>query len=107
MTMQVNLQPISMLPLVLLRVEPAGQVTAQLVGLPEVQATAATREEALDRVRELLDDWLTSGRLALLEARGENPWRSFAGWAKNDPEYGEFLEELNRYRQDLDAEPQE
>ncbi|SRR5260370_15385639 len=104
--MQTTFEPISMFPLVLVRTEPPGQITAQLVGLPELRATAATREEALRQVRQLLGEWLASGRLAALEMRNENPWRTFAGWAKGDPEYSQFLDAMQRCRQDIEAEQQ-
>jgi len=93
--MQTTFEPISMFPLVLVRTEPPGQITAQLVGLPELRATAATREEALRQVRQLLG-----------EMRNENPWRTFAGWAKGDPEYSQFLDAMQRCRQDIEAEQQ-
>jgi hypothetical protein len=34
-----------------------------VVGLPEVRATAATRDEALEQVRSVLRQWLASGQL--------------------------------------------
>ena len=89
-------------PLVVFRPEPEGQVTAQVVGLPEVQATAATRAEALQGVRQVLHEWLEAGRLIPLETPIENPWRRHAGWAKNDPEYGEFLDQIHRQRQEVE-----
>jgi len=102
--MPTNLHPLWLGPLVLVRSEPPGQVTAQIVGLPELQATAATRDEALEGVRQLIDQWLASGRLVPLQRPAENPWRGHAGWAKDDPEYGEFLEQINRQRLEMDSE---
>ncbi len=91
-------------PLVTFRPDAEGRVTAQVVGLPEVQATAATREQALQGVRQLLRQWLDNGRLTILDGSEENPWRAYAGWAGNDPEYGQFLDELKRQREEMDGQ---
>ena len=40
---------------ILVRADSSGQHTAQAVGLPDVVATAGTREEALQRVRDMLE----------------------------------------------------
>lgn len=92
--------PIS--PLVLVRPEPPGQYTAQVVGLSEIRATAATREEAIQQVRQVLMAWLASGQLVAVQLPPENPWLKYAGWAKDDPDYEEYLEEIRRFRQEED-----
>jgi hypothetical protein len=86
--------------LVVVRPEPPGQHTAAVVGLPEIHATAPTREEALEQVRAVLRDWLASGQLVPVELPQDNPWIKYAGWAKDDPDYGAYLEELARARQE-------
>jgi hypothetical protein len=71
---------------VILRPEPPGQFTAQVVGLPEIHAVAPTREEAVGRVRAALGDWLASGRLIPVELSSENPWVELPGHTEpNDP----------------------
>src|SRR5262249_25956847 len=95
--------------LVVVRPEPPGQYTAQLVGLPELQATAATRDEALAQVRRLLEQWHEDGRLVPVEvslpaakppaAHGHDP---------KDLLDQEFLEDLERFRrEDLERTLQE
>ena len=76
-----------------------GQFTAQLVGLPELAATAATREEAIQQVRKRLAEYLASGRLVLVGA--PHPLMQWSGHADpNDPLEKEFLEELERLRRE-------
>jgi hypothetical protein len=87
--------------LVLVRPEPPGQYTAQLVGLPEMRATAATREEAVRQVGHELNQWLASGRLVAIEAPQENPaLKGFGRADAGDPLEQEFLEDLARFRQE-------
>ena len=85
---------------VVVRPEPPGQHTATVVGIPEIHATAATREEAIEQVHARLRDWLTSGQLVAVELPQDNPWLKYAGWTKDDPDYGVYLEELERARQE-------
>jgi hypothetical protein len=81
------------------RPEPPGQFTAQAVGLPEIQATAANREEAIAQVRAILHQWLTEGRLVSIEVSKENPLLRWSGYADpNDPNEQAYLEELARFR---------
>jgi hypothetical protein len=87
---------------IVVRAAPAGQFTAQLLGLPELQATAASREEAIEQVRAYLGEWINAGQLVTIEVPAANSLMKWFGWAKDDPEYGLFLEEIRRYREDVD-----
>jgi hypothetical protein len=89
---------------VTVRPEAAGQFTAQAVGLPDVRATAATREEALARVHELLRDLLVSGQVVSIGWLTENSLLQWAGRQDpNDPEEQAFLEILaEQRREDLE-----
>jgi predicted RNase H-like HicB family nuclease len=85
---------------VIIRAEPSGQFTAQLPGIPELKATATTREEAIQALRSLLSQWLQAGQLVALDLPVENPWLEFAGWAKDDPDRDMYLEELTRAKKE-------
>ena len=86
---------------VVVRPEPAGNFTAQVVGLPELVATAATREEAIEQVRALLRDWVMAGRLVSVEVPVTNPLLEFTGHTDpNHPIEREFLKELARLKQE-------
>src|SRR5438552_13052981 len=52
---------------VVVQPEPPGQHTAAVVGLPEIRATAVTREEAIELVRATFRAWLASGQLVHVE----------------------------------------
>ncbi len=86
---------------VLVRPEPAGQFTARVVGLPELQATAATREQALQHIRDTLAEWIASGQLVALPIPPAHPLQGFSGWIDpNNPLEQEFLQDLARFRQE-------
>lgn len=83
------------------RVEPSGQFTAQVVGVPELHATAPMRAEAIELVRAMLADWLASGQLMSIEVPRPNPLLHFPGHLDpNDPLEQEFVEEMARQRRD-------
>jgi len=86
------------------RLEPSGQFTAQVVGVPQLRATAATRAEAIEKVRAMVSDWLASGQLIAIEVPCPNPLLHFSAHLDaNDPLEQEFVEELaRRRREDLE-----
>src|SRR5262249_10902210 len=92
--------------LVRVRAEPAGGFTAEAVGLPEVTATAATREEAVRQVQLRILKRVTDGRLDVV--RVAPPGKSTPGISStpidpNSPEEQVFLKELARLkREDLE-----
>jgi hypothetical protein len=98
---------LSLRPLVTVSENTPGGVTAQVVGLPELSATAPTREEALKRLRFALQEWQAQGRLTTLEIPLENPLLKWAGHAKDDPMFEEYLEEIRRYREEVDRREQQ
>jgi hypothetical protein len=84
---------------IVVRSEPTGQFTAHLLGLPELAATAAGREDAIEQVRIRIGEWLEEGRLALVETPKENPLLKWFGWIDpNDPDEQVYLQELARLK---------
>jgi hypothetical protein len=61
--------PDSWLHWVVVRADPTGQFTAQVVGLPELQSTAAVKDDAVEEVRAMLADWFAAGRLVPIGRR--------------------------------------
>jgi predicted RNase H-like HicB family nuclease len=86
--------------LVLVRNEPNGQFTGHLVGVPELHATGATREEVIRQIRRLLNEWIASGQLVPIDLPDDNPWLKYAGWAKDDPYEQIYLEELAKAKKE-------
>jgi hypothetical protein len=88
--------------LVEIRLEPAGGFTAQLIGAVDLHATAPTREEAVEQLRTMLRERLDSGSLVWVEVPRENPLMRWFGHAKDDPTFPEYLEEIRKFREDMD-----
>jgi hypothetical protein len=86
--------------LVLVRPEPSGQYTAQLVGLAEVRATAGTREEAIEQMRTQLRQALASGQLVTIEVPRDDLVQQWEQWAQSDLEYNLYRQEIQRFRQE-------
>lgn len=87
-------------PLVHVHQEASGAYTARVVGLPEIQATGANREEALAEVGRIVAQWLASGQLVPLPLPSLPPAQKTPGWAKDDLLEQEYLEDLARLRQE-------
>lgn len=95
----IHYPPAALSLFIVVRPEPLGQFTAQAVGLPEVRATAATREEALQQVRATLAEWIASGQLVALPIPPAHALQNFSGWIDpDDPGEKVFLEEMARLK---------
>lgn len=83
------------------RVEASGEFTAEVVGVPDLRATAATRDDAIASIRQQLGEWVATGRLMSIEVPATNRLLEFgAHLDPNDPLEKEFLEELARKRRE-------
>ena len=86
---------------VIIRAESTHQYVAQPLGIPEVKVVAATEAEAIAHVTEALAQWLTAAKVVQVAVPGEaqdHPWLDAFGRSANDPDFVEFLEELQRLR---------
>ncbi len=88
--------------LIRVRDEPEGQFTAEAVGIPEARATESSKWEAVKKVTDILNQMAASGKLFGVDIQEGNPVLLWAGWAKDDPEYQLYLEEIARYRREVD-----
>lgn len=88
--------------LVQIREEPEGQFTAALLGAPDIQATAATREEAAEQVHALLETHMNQGSIVAIEMPRQHPLMQLAGIYKDDPSFDDFLEEIRKFREEED-----
>jgi hypothetical protein len=84
---------------IVVRPEPAGQFTAQLLGLLELTATAASRDEAIEQIRARIVESIAAGQLVPIEVPATNPLlRWFGHINPNDPSEQVYLEELARLK---------
>lgn len=88
------------------------RVKASVLGWPECQVEASTKEEALQQLQEIVNQQLRDREIVSLEIevpvpQAEHPWMQFAGMFKDDPDFDEFLEFIEEDRRQLDLEMEE
>jgi hypothetical protein len=88
--------------LIQVRPESDGQFTDQVLGAPELYATASTHEEAVDQLRALLQEQVNLGLLVAIELPRKNPLIDRFGYAKDDPDFEAYLEEIRKFREEMD-----
>jgi hypothetical protein len=82
---------------------------AQVREYPQVTAEASNRYLALQRIRDGLKEYL-SNHVEIVQIDLDlpevpvNPWVEQFGRFKDDPDFDEYLAEIQSYRQELDAE---
>ena len=90
--------------LVIVREDMPGRYTAEALGVPNVKGQGATEAEAIEQVKQSLAAWLASGKVVRVEVplpgKTSNPWVDHFGYAKDDPTFRDYLEELQRARQE-------
>jgi predicted RNase H-like HicB family nuclease len=95
---------------ILIETPKTGGYRATAVGLPNCRAKGATREIALQNVRELLTTRLSQSEIVTLtidSPQTEHPWMQFAGMFQNDPQFEEMQADIQVYRQEIDREGHE
>jgi hypothetical protein len=86
---------------VIVRAESPDRFTAEPLGLPELKAAAKTEAEAIERATLAIGQWLATAKVIQVSVpvpEAGNPWLDGFGRSANDPDFGDYLEELNRSR---------
>jgi predicted RNase H-like HicB family nuclease len=84
--------------------------TATVLGCQQLQTEGKTKEEALEKLRQLLTTKVENAEIVSLEIdfpQAEHPWMKFAGMFKDDPDFDDFLADIEAYRKEIDAEMEE
>jgi predicted RNase H-like HicB family nuclease len=81
---------------------------ATVLGLPDCHVVAASREQALAKLRGALAKRLSKAEAVEIEipqqpAEAEHPWKKFAGIFEDEPLFDEVLEEIEAHRREIDA----
>ena len=82
------------------------EYVAEPLGKPELKTVAPTETEALAQVGRALGEWLGSGKIVEVEvpANGTgNPWLDAWGRSADDPDFDEYMAEIQRARAADDA----
>lgn len=69
-------------------------------------AEGATSDEALDKLRQEIQNRLTAGaRLVSLDVPADNPWKAMAGIYKDDPQFDDWQQAIAEYRRQVEEDP--
>jgi predicted RNase H-like HicB family nuclease len=95
---------------VLIENQPDGTVKATLLGLPDCQALGSTEAEAIEKIRQTLQNRLETSKMVTLEIDtpiSEHPWLKFAGMHKDNPLFEEAIAYIETERNLLDSNMEE
>jgi predicted RNase H-like HicB family nuclease len=90
---------------VLIENQEDGGVSATVLGLPDFKGSGVTKEEALEKLIQLLQE--RKPEIVTLEIeplQTEHPWMKFAGMHKDNPLFTEVLEYIEAERSQIDLE---
>ncbi len=77
------------------------EFVAEPLGRPELKVVAPTEAEALAGVERALERWLNSVKVVQLDVGARDstdPWLDGFGRSADDPDFDEYLEEIERAR---------
>ena len=89
---------------------PDGLFSAFVIGVPDIVAEGATAEEALNNAKTLLRERLATSILFTIEIDEApagvvaNPWLETHGVLRDDTTFDDWVEELAKYRREVDDE---
>ena len=89
---------------VIVRLESATRFVACPVGLPQLEGTAPTEAEAVEQVKQKLAAWLKDAKVVEVSIPTGNPWLDSFGRSATDPQFDDYLAELQRYQEEQGTE---
>ena len=83
---------------------------ASIVGLPNATANGVTEQEAIDKLKSILDTQFKHGKMVTIEIdlpsekspEKSDPWIDNIGIFQDDTTFDEFLSEVSAYRNEID-----
>ncbi|MBW4572480.1 MAG: hypothetical protein KME31_32200 [Tolypothrix carrinoi HA7290-LM1] len=105
----VELQTANLKVNILLETREDGSAIASVLELPQYHVEAATREQALLMLKQLLVQRMDKVEVIPMEIKlpqteqSQRPWMKFAGVFKDDPDFDAVQQYIQKYRQELDA----
>lgn len=74
------------------------QFVAQALGFPDLKAEGPTEQDAIDKVRRSLMEFLATTKIVKVTTKADNPWLKAFGHAAADPDFEEYLEDIRKAR---------
>ncbi|VXD21844.1 conserved hypothetical protein [Planktothrix serta PCC 8927] len=84
-----------------------GKYQTFVLEYPSLKASANSKDEAIKKLSKRIQNFLQETEIIQLEIevpKTEHPWLKFAGIFENDPQFDEFLQAIQDYRNEIDAE---
>lgn len=78
---------------------------ATVLGLPECEIEAPTREEAIEKVVAEAETLLANSEIVQIELNGTPKPKSFAGMWADDKTFDAFIAAMKAYREEVNADP--
>jgi len=72
-----------------------------------MRKSSNSKDEAIKKLSKRIQDFLQETEIIQLEIeinKPKDPWMKFAGMFKDDPQFDEFLQAIQDYRNEIDAE---
>jgi predicted RNase H-like HicB family nuclease len=92
---------------ILIETPKSGVYQATAIGMPNCRAKGATRDIALQNIKQILTDKLNHSEIVTLKIdipQPEHPWTQFAGMFQNDSQFEDMLKDIQTYRQEIEVE---
>lgn len=105
-------QPTNIKVNVVLETKDDGSAIASILEFPQYHVEAATREQALSLLEQLVLEGMNKVEIIPMEIKlspakqSPKPWMQFAGVFKDDPDFDAVQQYIQEYRQELDADTQ-
>lgn len=84
-----------------------GKYQTFVLDYPSLKASANSKDEAIKKLSKRIQEFLQETEIIQLEIeinKPKDPWMKFAGMFKDDPQFDEFLQAIQDYRNEIDAE---
>lgn len=91
---------------ILLRSHPSGGYVATALAWPGYMVEAPTKEEALEKIRLVIMEIFAKGEIVEVDIPAPpqpiipSPYAETFGMFRDDPTFSEFMEEVDKYRQE-------
>jgi predicted RNase H-like HicB family nuclease len=85
---------------VIIRSESSNRFVARPVGIPEIEASGPTEAEAIEQLKQKLDEWLRDAKVVEITVPTGNVWLDTFGRSAKDRLWEEYEEELERIRRE-------
>ena len=102
-------QPANIKVNVVLETKEDGSAIASILEFPQYHVEAATREQALLMLEQLVLEGMNKVEIIPMEIKlpqakqSQKPWMKFAGVFKDDPDFDAVQQYIQEYRQEVDT----